>query len=333
MIQPTSALLHLAFTFALGASLQAQTVTIAPSDKGLRIEIDGALFTEYVTKDATRPFFYPVLGANGAGLTREHPPAPGVKVDHPHHSSIWFGHDGVNGVNFWFHGADAGRVENTGFTDIKAAGPKASFSSTSRWVKPNGDLVLNDERHFSVTAFPDGARQLDIALTLRATAGDVTFRDSKEGTMGMRIAPSLTLTGNKYNPKGGNGHILTSEGITDAKAWGTRAEWVAYYGPDPKGEPVSITMMDHPRNLRHPTWWHVRGYGLFAANPFGQSDFEAPPKSAIKAGTAIGGSGDKGKYVLANGQALTQRYRILIQKGQPVSPVLKASFADFSAAQ
>jgi hypothetical protein len=76
----------------------------------------------------------------------------------------------------------------------------------------------------------------------------------------------------------------------------------------------------------------VRGYGLFAANPFGQSDFEAPPKSGIKEGTAIGGRGDKGNYVLANGQALTQRYRILIQKGEPVSPALKASFAAFSAA-
>jgi hypothetical protein len=77
----------------------------------------------------------------------------------------------------------------------------------------------------------------------------------------------------------------------------------------------------------------VRGYGLFAANPFGQSDFEAPPKSGIKEGTAIGGSGDRGKFVLANGQSLTQRYRILIQKGEPVAPTLKASFAAFSAAE
>ena len=193
-------LLSLALAFALSLPLSAQTVTIAPSDKGLRIDIDGALFTEYVTKDITNPCFNPVIGANGASLTREYPPAPGVKVDHPHHRGIWIGHDGVNGVNFWATDAGMCRVENTGFTDVKAEGNRASFSATSKWLNPTGDLVLEDRRHFVITALPDGARQLDLSVTFLATAGDVTFRDTKEGTVAIRVAPSLAVSGNKYQP-------------------------------------------------------------------------------------------------------------------------------------
>ncbi len=325
-------LLSLAVVLALSAPLQAQTVTIAPSEKGMRIEIDGALFTEYVTNDISNPCFYPVIGANGAGLTREYPPAPGVKVDHPHHRSIWIGHDGVNGVNFWSSNETSGRVENTGFADVVAEGNRASFTATSKWVKPTGELVLNDRRHFVITALSDGTRQLDLAVTFLATAGEVTFRDTKEGTVGIRVAPSLTLKGNRYQPEAGRGHILTSTGITDAQTWGKRAEWVAYYGPDPKGDPVSIIMMDHPRNLRHPTWWHVRTYGLFAANPFGQSDFEAPPKTGTKAATPAVPK-TKSSYVLAKGQSFTQRYRFLFQKGEPDAAKLNAVFQSYSATE
>ena len=173
---------------------------------------------------------------------------------------------------------------------------------------------------------------MDLSVTFLATAGDVTFRDTKEGTVGLRVAPSLTLAGNKYQPAGGGGHILTSAGVADVKAWGTRANWVTYFGPDPKGEPVSITMMDHPQNLRHPTWWHVRNYGLFAANPFGQSGLrgaaenQRPRKTAAPAVPPT-----RANYVLANGQSLTLRYRFLFQKGEPDPAKLNAVFTEYSA--
>lgn len=320
-----------AFTLALAFPLHAQTVSIAPSDKGLRIDIDGALFTEYVTKGITNPCFNPIMGANGANLAREYPPAPGVKVDHPHHRGIWIGHDGVNGVNFW--AADSGkcRIENTGFTDVNAEGHRASFVAASKWLNPAGELVLEDRRHVVITALPDGARQLDLAITFLATAGDVTFRDTKEGSVAIRVAPSIAVKGNRYDPGSGRGHIRTSAGMIDANAWGTRANWVTYFGPDPKGDPVSITMMDHPHNLRHPTWWHVRTYGLFAANPFGEASFAPPAKGAD--GKVVKTSVPKGKasHVLPSGQSLTLRYRFLFQKGEPDSAKLNTVFKEYSA--
>ncbi|MDB6120579.1 MAG: hypothetical protein JWO08_4360 [Verrucomicrobiaceae bacterium] len=296
-------------------SLHAQTVTIAPSDKGLRIDIDGKLFTEYMTKGTPRPCFYPVMGANDAEVTRPYPLKEGSKDDHPHHSSLWIAHGGVNGTDFWANGADKGRIETTELTDVKASGATASFTAKSKWVKANGDVALTDERHFAVTALADGARQFDLKVTFIASNGEVTFEDTKEGSMAIRVAPTMAL-------KGGSGHILTSEGVEDVKAWGTKANWVAYYGPDPKGDKVTIAMMDGPGNLRHPTWWHVRDYGLFAANPFGQHDFEKDKENKTK-----------GNYVLANGTSFTQHYRVLIQKGEPDVKALNAAYEAFTGAK
>ena len=304
----------LALLVGISISSHAQTVTIAPSDKGVRIEADGKLLTEYMTKGTQRPCFYPVMGENGAEATRPYPLKEGSKEDHPHHSSIWIGHGGVNGTDFWANGADKGRIENTELTDLKAIGSSASFTAKSKWVKPNGTLTLMDERHLTVTVLPDGGRQFDWEITFTAPNGDVTFDDTKEGTMAIRVAPTMAV-------KGGTGHIITGEGIKDVKAWGTKAKWVAYYGPDSKGDNLTITMMDSPGNLRHPTWWHVRDYGLFAANPFGQHDFEK-----LKAKTT-------GNYLLANGKSFTQRYRILIQKGEPDKAKLDAAFSAFAGAK
>jgi hypothetical protein len=125
------------------------------------------------------------------------------------------------------------------------------------------------------------------------------------------ICPSLSITESKA------AHIITSGGATDQAAWGTRAKWVTYHGPDPQGHAVSVTIFDHPQNLRHPTWWHSRDYGLFAANPFGIHDFEK------------GGDKAKGNHLLAHGQTLVLRYRVLIESGGPDQAKLAEMHAAF----
>ena len=90
-------------------------------------------------------------------------------------------------------------------------------------------------------------------------------------------------------------------------------------------------MMDHPLNLNHPTWWHVRDYGLFAANPFGRADFEVSEEAKAQPITAGGGGGVKISYTIGAGASLTQRYRILIEKGEPAPSKLDAVFENYSA--
>jgi hypothetical protein len=119
--------------------------------------------------------------------------------------------------------------------------------------------------------------------------------------MALRLAESMRLKPNKFNAGKPTGHIVTSEGVRDNDTWGKRAAWVDYYGPV-QGQIVGVAMFDHPDNPRHPTWWHVRNYGLFAANPFGVHYFEGKP-----AGT--------GDYKIPSGESRTWKYRIYFHRG------------------
>jgi len=137
---------------------------------------------------------------------------------------------------------------------------------------------------------------MDFEVTIQASNGQVTMGDTKEGSMAIRLTPTMRLRG-----KVGKGHIINSEGQTDDATWGKRASWCDYYGPV-GGEIVGIAIFDHPSNPRHPTWWHVRDYGLFAVNPFGIHDFEKKP-----AGT--------GNLVIPAGQSATFKYRFYFHRG------------------
>lgn len=297
--------------FTLPFAVSAQIVSLKPSDLGLRIEIDGRLFSEYRTTDAQRPYMYPIIGPGGANLARPYPMEKGGAEDHPHHRSMWFTHGGVNGVDFWGNGEKNGTIKHAGFGQMKTEGVSGSFVAKSNWVLPDGTLVMNDERTIRVEALPDGGAIVDWTIRLLASAGDVTFNDTKEGSFALRLCSTLSIKESK------DAHITTSEGVTDKKAWGTRAKWVTYHGPDPMGNAVSVTVFDHPQNLRHPTWWHARDYGLFAANPFGIHDFE---KDADKT---------KGNHILPKGQTMIQRYRVLIEAGEPDQTKLAERFKAF----
>ena len=171
--------------------------------------------------------------------------------------------------------------------------------------------MLTDERNITISAGEDNSRRIDFAITLKASHGEVVFGDTKEGTFAMRVCPSLSFEG-----EGAQGHIVNSNGKKDKSVWGKPAPWVTYFGPDPKGEPVNITIFDSGTNFRHPTWWHARTYGLFAANPFGKHDFEK-----LEDKTA-------GNYTLKAGESLTLRYRVLIRAGEPDAKVLESEFAE-----
>src|SRR5436309_8233418 len=89
-------------------SLSRAEVTAERSPHGVVIKIDGNLFTEYWTKAGHSPSMYPVIGPTRKPVTRSYPftaPKKDGTHDHPHHQSIWFALDKVNGLDFW--GANA----------------------------------------------------------------------------------------------------------------------------------------------------------------------------------------------------------------------------------
>jgi sugar phosphate isomerase/epimerase len=279
-----------------GAKAAAGGVKITQHDDRATVEIDGKLFTEYRFKEPQRPFFYPVIGPTGEPVMRHWPiddSYPDDARDHVHQKSLWYTHGSVNGIDFWSDGK--GRIIHDKFLEVSSGPQVGVIKSQNQWVAPDGKLICTDTRTHHFSADPGGII-MDWEITLHASNGPVTMGDTKEGTMAIRLAPALRLSG-----KVGKGHIINSEGLTDNATWGKRADWCDYYGPL-KGEVVGIAIFDHPDNPRHPTWWHVRDYGLFAANPFGIHDFEKKP-----AGT--------GDLLIPAGQSVTFKYRFYFHKG------------------
>jgi hypothetical protein len=287
----------LAVSFLLyAANGFAAEITVERSDKGAIVKIDGRLFTEYLVKSGTKPILWPIIGPTGKPMTRDYPMLnhAGETKDHPHHRSFWFTHGNVNGVDFWSErGKKVGTIKHLEFTKI-AGGKPGVIATRNAWLAPDGHRVCEDERMLRFGA-DDDARWIDFDITLKAVDGDVVFGDTKEGSFGVRVPESLNVTAKR------GGKIVNSEGQADDKAWGQPAAWVDYHGPL-DGKTVGIAIFNHPDSFRYPTYWHVRTYGLFAANPFGVHDFSNGKKG-------------NGAMTLSEGKSVTFRYRVLLHKG------------------
>jgi hypothetical protein len=288
----------------------------------LRVEINGKLFTEYYFKDVPRPFCYPINGPGGLQMNRDWPmkDVPGEEHDHQHHRSLWFAHGEVNGQDFWTEKPGTGKVVHAGFDEIKSGKDSGIIKSRNNWVADDGKVICTDERTLRIYNRGDNERLFDFEITLHASNGELTLGDTKEGTMAIRLAESMRMMkpaqkkGEKPQP--GEGRAANSEGLRDATAWGKRAAWVDYYGPV-EGKIVGVAIFDHPQNPHHPPWWHVRDYGLFAANPFGQHDFE--------------GLNDKtaGQLVVPAGKSVTFRYRFYLHEGDEKPARVAEQFEEY----
>jgi len=302
----------LALVLAIGFSTVLRgEVTVKKTDTSVEVAIDGKPFTTYVFNSGFKPILWPVLGPTGKEMTRAWPLRTGdatEKTDHVHQKSFWFDHGNVNGVDFWAETAKSqGKQVQTEL--VKAEGGKIGTLVTKNdWVGPDGAKICIDVRtlHFGGDA---DTRWIDFDCTVAAAADQVTFGDTKEGSFGLRIAESM-----RVDRKLG-GKIITSEGLEDDKAWGQPAAWVDYYGPV-QGEQLGIAILNHPSSFRYPTHWHVRTYGLFAANPWGLGDFTAGKQ--------------KSDYTMKKGESFTLRYRVIFHKGDEKAGKIKDAFTAYS---
>lgn len=326
----------LPITFAFSALLAAPlfaapSVKLTEMEDRLRVEINGELFTDYITRGEERyfPLFYPVLGPGQVPMTRKYPleVIPGEDTDHPHHQSLWFAHSEVNGHSFWavreYGGKQPGKTVHRKFTKVESGESEGGFVSENDYVAADGSIVMSDTRtvRFLAPGDPSGPRLLDITIAFHASNGPVTFGDQKDAGMAIRVASDLQVekrTGERDKMKAGAGHLLNSEGIKDKETWGKRARWVDAYG-EVGGKPVGVAIMDHPSNPRHPSYWHSRTYGLVTANVFGKRHFEGlEDKSA-------------GQLVIPAGETVTFRWRFAFHQGGPDSAKVEDLYKAFAA--
>jgi hypothetical protein len=284
-------------------------VIIATHGRRIEVRVDGKLVTEYIPDDGPKPYFFPVIGPSGAPMTRSFPmkKVEGEKYDHPHHRSLWFTHGSVNKVDFWSEAPGHGRIVETSRPTVIDGLAMGTIRTTDDWLAPDRKKVCEDERVVRIYA-TKMSRVLDFDVTLKATEGPVTFGDTKEGMFGLRVPTSMDVTSKK------GGKIVTAEGLEDKAAWGKPAAWVDYAGPV-DGKTVGVAILNHPSSFRYPTTWHIRDYGLFAANPFGWHDF---------------GQKTPGEFVLPKGESIRFRYRVILHDGDTASANLPAAFQGYA---
>ena len=303
------------------AAASGAGVEVSPKADRVTVSVDGELVTELRFADGPKPYWYPLLAPGGVAVTRHYPMRRDVadeEKDHPHHRSLWFSHGDVNGADFWAEGEGRGRIVQERILEAQGGAESGVVRTANRWETAQGEVLLTDETAMRVHRRA-GERVLDYRITLKAGAKAGVFGDTKEGTMAVRLAESMRLKPNAHHAKDPVGTILQSTGIRDGATWGKRAAWTAYSGPV-EGKPMTVAIFDHPANPRYPTWWHVRDYGLFAANPFGVHDFERKP-----AGT--------GNLELKAGESVTFRYRFLIRPGAAESAALEKLGAEFARSE
>lgn len=318
-------------------------VTLKEDEAGNKVDvmIDGKLFTSYRWPDSVyKPILYPILTAQGTPVTRGFPikTRSGERQDHRHQVGNWFNYGNVNGYDFWGNGStgkrnetNGGQIIHRGIGKLKDGEGEASMEADASWVDPEGKELLSEHTVFHFIA-NDSIRIIDRIATWTATNSDVLFEDTKEGSFGIRVARQLelpskedvTLTDAQGNPTtvsslsndGITGNYRSSEGVTGEAVWGTRAKWMELYGSI-GDENISLVIVDHPKNLSYPTYWHARGYGLFAANPFGVKDFTEGAEEL--------------NFTLTSGASLTMRYRIIVNDGaQLTGDQINAYAEDFA---
>lgn len=324
MTMPRGWVSLLALTFATLSALQAEVKLTELPDR-VRVEIDGKLFTEYRHKAWFAPYLYPVIGPNGQPITRpvpeneeENKAEKESKIDHPHHRSIRFSHRGVNGFSFWApQSMEGGHLAEIKLDKIEkmTSGEKGEFILWNNWTG-DGKLVLREKQRYTFIPVGDGQVIMDFDVELHPAGEPATFVDQKDGGLSVRVVPSMNADGKN----GATGTIVNSAGLKNDEAWGKRAEWCDFHGQDASGKVVGVAIFDHPKNLRYPTTWHARPYGLLAANRFGTGSFEKDK----------GAKPGDGEYTIPGDGVLLLRHRLFIHHGDAATAKVAERYAEYA---
>ncbi len=313
---------------AAAVSLSGQVLIKQQGKEKISVDIDGKPFTEFwIGPKTVKPYLAPLRAASGVMVTRGFPMVadiPGETHDHPHHTGLWFTHGDVNGYNFWANeesqegsGKGKGRVVLKQVERVSSGKKTGTIEAVFEWKIPTGETLLHESRRMTFYSDPQ-LRIIDFDITLSPDE-KVTFGDTKEGMFAMRLAPALE----EDQPKGiaepkRTGRMVNAQGkVGEKNVWGKRSEWVDYSGII-DGQPVGVAIFDNPGNPRYPTYWHARGYGLFATNIFGVHDF----------------TNDKsrdGSLTIRPGQPLRFRFRLLIHPGDTNAAGIREAYARYAA--
>lgn len=260
--------------------------------------VDGEMFAEYRGDAPRGPALWPLVAPGGEPMTRAFPffALDGEPNDHPHHTSLWFAHGKLDGVDCW---QGEGRYRMVVPPVVRGE----LVEQWGEWLAGTGAVLLQERRTLQFQGAGDW-RQVDVAIALRSDQKAWQLGETTAGGLGLRLRRELCLDG-----RGAIGRWWNSEGLSGTLVDNRRARWLAA-AVRLAGVPYTLAVMDHPDNHAHPTVWQARQYGLWIASP------TAPPASACE---------------VAAGAELRLRYRVYLQRGDCTQQQLDAVFAGFAA--
>lgn len=293
-------------------------VTFVEKENQIDVMMNGQLFTSYLYKpELTKPILYPVLSPSGIKVNRSYPfeIVAGESNDHPHHTGVFFTYDKVNQDGFWNNTTTPPQIKHIKIAKMEGGKEKGTLSTVMHWVAKSGKTLLVENR--TMVFYPGkDSYKIDFTMTLTAKDTAVVFQDTKEGMFAIRVAHWL-----REKDKDGTAMYLSSNGDEFEKnVWGKRAKWMRLEG-EKDGKTVGITILNHPTSINYPTFWHARGYGLFAVNPLGQYAFESRNKVE---------NPKKFNLTLQQGESAVFKFRMVIYEGKKVKQDCDKEFDDYS---
>ena len=333
----------LLLTVAFAQQAKGFSIIEEKDRKQVNIFYNNKLMTAYCYYDSSRkPILYPVNTTDGITVTRSYPfqLIPGERTDHPHQTGIWFNYESVNNLDFWNNSPAIapekrkayGTILHEELIDQKVWDNNAMLSVKATWIGPERNKLLNEKTtyHFKIV---NNTFIIDRVTTLVADT-IVVFKDVKDGLFAIRVARELEMPSKEkssYVDDKGNittldasgasvtGMYYNSEGLKGDSVWGRKAKWVMLTGKKENTD-ITIGIIDHPLNVGYPSYWHARGYGLFAVNPLGRKIFSNGKEEL--------------NFTLQSNQSVTFRYRIVIHSGSGMPQMemekLEAEFAKFT---
>jgi hypothetical protein len=232
----------------------AQTLSAEQLADRVTVSVEGKPFTEYLfTSEEKYPYFFPTNGPrSGQTVTVRR------QKEFPHHSSVFFGCDMVNGGNFWQEGVERGRIIAKETKLVSAKGPSVVIEQTCSWERPGAESPFTDHRVITLTAPSPDLRFIDFDVTLKPLI-KVTIRKTNHSFFSVRASPELA-------PAGG-GELLNSNGELGEKGtFGKKATWATFRGQR-DGQTEGVAIFDSPQNRWSPSPWFMRDYGFMSPTP------------------------------------------------------------------
>ncbi|MDR1859620.1 MAG: PmoA family protein [Bacteroidales bacterium] len=283
----------------LSARYAGGQVKLGATKIGSRIEVNigGALFTNYIfSAEEKYPFFFPLNGPSGASVTSMR------NGNYPHHSSVFFGSDLVNGGNYWQEGLDRGQIVSLSAEIVKNGPDTVVIRNECIWKRPGAQAPIKDLRKITITAPSKELYQLDFDITLEALL-DITIQKTNHSLFSIRVDPDIAVIN--------GGTMLNAEGKKSEKGtFGEPSAWIDCYGAR-QGKVEGVAILQHPSNYGYPYKWFTRDYGFFSPTPlFWPQD------------------GKTTKF--AKGDATTLRFRTLVHTGDAATAKIKEQFQKYS---